>query len=1054
MQYRNETDETLVLLTLAGEQSAYEVLVTRYQSAVISSALSATRSRPLAEDAAQDAFVTAWMKLNTLQEPQKFGSWVCCIARNCALNAVNRYRAFLPYDLVENLPGAEDPAQNPAEWLERTQERTEVNRSVEKLPEKVRQIICLHYFEGLSVSEIADRMRISEGTVKWQLHDGRKRIRKELCAMNEKYTDTLVERVMKKVEELKLWQLKNDKTGFEKVYRDVFREVEELPECSQKHRLLADVLMRGWWWLPGEKNDALFARITEAAIKGKNEEVMSFIVSREDSRVWGAARCQFIREKQIPRLEQAGFLKTLGREWFWLGHQSFRVGKPEEGLAAYDRAEEILGKDDLFRALIPVAKQMEEALSGRYREAPKDHYLVGGTAEEYRVIDGQTRFWTEEGVGEGWLSSVNRIAGDLFRNASCCDGFFFADVAPGKTYVGTDGTKLTYLSDRVTAETPAGRFEGCQLWQVSRWNDTQKIVCRTAFKEGVGIVRQECVTDGTTVVHSLASYRIRGGSGYLPFHAGNRWEYVSDVSPDFVSEELTFSVAFADGERVLLSHWKNVERLRYDETSWFDAVQEISNEYFLTEANGKSHVTDVTRAIERAERLAASPMEKAYTRAAASVARRILATDTTFNPQCTATGHWNFFSRIYLRKQGGRVFQTDYNPRWSFELKHTGTMIPAETPILFNDVLGILQDAANCLWSEEWRIGASPIVEYTRWDQTVRTQITCEDGGTVQTQAGTFENCFKLCMDIAGMEGGWSYRGGKKTYWFAEGIGIVRTENEYCDGTKTAVYELTSYEGRGEGFLPVAGGLMRRYDALDLTDGFVASAEYTFLSDEDGDVVVFEDRTGIRELPPPITQYSAIQGEMTERQLWDAGKWKEAQHRNGVNNFHLLLHFFARPSWNRNNAKRSVEINGCKMRMIEQLGENGEVPPAWYPLYSWMALVRSAALFGNKQKEEGYASLDLALNYCEKYAAFRPGDLLDAGNAELLGGAKLECGKNLLHLPDGTKEAIAYDDFDWHAEDLLRCITAPRGWEWFNSVREEDRFKERVERVRTLAEKE
>ena len=125
-------------------------------------------------------------------------------------------------------------------------------------------------------------MRISEGTVKWQLHDGRKRIRKELCAMNEKYSDTLVERVMKKVEELKLWQLVNDKTGFEKVYKEVLREVEELPECVKKQHALADVLMRGWWWLPGKKNDALFARIADAAIESKNEEVMAFIVTRED----------------------------------------------------------------------------------------------------------------------------------------------------------------------------------------------------------------------------------------------------------------------------------------------------------------------------------------------------------------------------------------------------------------------------------------------------------------------------------------------------------------------------------------------------------------------------------------------------------------------------------------------------------------------------------------------------------------------------------------------------------------------------------------------------
>lgn len=234
MYDQHETDETLVMLTLAGEQAAYKVLVTRWQKMAVSSAMSVTKNRFMAEDAAQDAFVTAWMKLNTLQEPKKYASWVCRIARNCALNMIKRYRSFLPLDVVDNLDITEDRSQDTAALYALSEERNEVNKSMELLPERVRQIIQLHYFEDLSIAEIADRMCISEGTVKWQLHDGRKRIRKELCAINEKYSDTLVQRVMKKVEELKLWQVKNDKSGFEKVYKEVLHEVEELPECAEK----------------------------------------------------------------------------------------------------------------------------------------------------------------------------------------------------------------------------------------------------------------------------------------------------------------------------------------------------------------------------------------------------------------------------------------------------------------------------------------------------------------------------------------------------------------------------------------------------------------------------------------------------------------------------------------------------------------------------------------------------------------------------------------------------------------------------------------------------
>ena len=380
------------MLTLAGEQSAYETLVVRHQRAVMASAVSVTHNQHMAEDASQDAFVTAWMKLDTLQDGRKFSAWVCRIAKNCALNMVRRFRSYLPFEALENLAFDDGQRQNPAELYALAEERDELNESIGKLPQKVGEIIRLHYFEGLSIAEIAGRMRISEGTVKWQLHDGRKRIRKGLCAMNEKYNDTLVQRVMKKVAELRLWQFKNDKSGFEAVYRDVLREVEELPESQDKSYALADVLLCGWWWLPGEKNDALLKRIADAAIEGKNEEAMTFIVIKEDSRFWGSAKIDFMRSEQIPRLEQAGFRQTLGREYFWLGYYAFREGRTEEGEQAYSKVREILTEADAYYHMVPYARRMEEALSAAYKDKHAYSYRIGTASYEFRYADGSLRF--------------------------------------------------------------------------------------------------------------------------------------------------------------------------------------------------------------------------------------------------------------------------------------------------------------------------------------------------------------------------------------------------------------------------------------------------------------------------------------------------------------------------------------------------------------------------------------------------------------------------------------------------------------------------------------
>ena len=84
-------DKTLVMLTLAGDQNAYEALVRRWEKAVVASARSIIRSQYMAEDAAQDAFITAWMKLDRLMEPEKYGAWVCRIAKNCAKNMIVRF---------------------------------------------------------------------------------------------------------------------------------------------------------------------------------------------------------------------------------------------------------------------------------------------------------------------------------------------------------------------------------------------------------------------------------------------------------------------------------------------------------------------------------------------------------------------------------------------------------------------------------------------------------------------------------------------------------------------------------------------------------------------------------------------------------------------------------------------------------------------------------------------------------------------------------------------------------------------------------------------------
>ena len=93
----------------------------------------------------------------------------------------------------------------------------------------------------------------------------------------------------------------------------------------------------------------------------------------------------------------------------------------------------------------------------------------------------------------------------------------------------------------------------------------------------------------------------------------------------------------------------------------------------------------------------------------------------------------------------------------------------------------------------------------------IKTTIVSEKAGEIATKAGTFNDCIKLSLDIKGFDTGLTYRGGRKEYYFAPGVGIIRTVN-YHPGKELAktVYELTSYEGVGKGFMPVGDGMMRK----------------------------------------------------------------------------------------------------------------------------------------------------------------------------------------------------------------------------------------------------
>ena len=156
-----------------GDQAAFGTLVERYQNAVYNLAYRMLGSPEEAEDAAQEIFVRIYRQLARYDPERKFSTWVLTIATNYCIDQLRRRRMQL-VPLENIIPWARAREAGPEGEALSRESRDEVQRLLRELPEKYRAVLILRYWQDLSCAEIADILKLPEGTVKTQLHRARK----------------------------------------------------------------------------------------------------------------------------------------------------------------------------------------------------------------------------------------------------------------------------------------------------------------------------------------------------------------------------------------------------------------------------------------------------------------------------------------------------------------------------------------------------------------------------------------------------------------------------------------------------------------------------------------------------------------------------------------------------------------------------------------------------------------------------------------------------------------------------------------------------------------
>jgi len=179
--------KTRIKQVLKGDQNAFGEVVEIYKDKVFQLSFRMLGNRHEAEDIAQEAFIRAYVNIQSYNINLKFSTWLYRIATNLCIDRIRKKKP--DYYLDAEVAGTEGltmysqiPAKTPLpeDDVESLELQDTIQREISKLPEKYRTVIVLKYIEELSLNEISEILDMPLGTVKTRIHRGREALRKQL----------------------------------------------------------------------------------------------------------------------------------------------------------------------------------------------------------------------------------------------------------------------------------------------------------------------------------------------------------------------------------------------------------------------------------------------------------------------------------------------------------------------------------------------------------------------------------------------------------------------------------------------------------------------------------------------------------------------------------------------------------------------------------------------------------------------------------------------------------------------------------------------------------
>ena len=179
------TDEELIARFQKGDVQAFDTLVRRYKDQLLNYVFRFVGNRSDAEDIVQETFLRVYKNKHYYKEIAKFSTWVYTIAGNLAKTELRRRKRRKIFS-VSNFVNEEkdydipDLEKNPEREVDGTIKDDIIQRAIEKLPPKFKEVILLRDVQGFSYEEISQILNIPLGTVKSRVNRGRLKLQEDL----------------------------------------------------------------------------------------------------------------------------------------------------------------------------------------------------------------------------------------------------------------------------------------------------------------------------------------------------------------------------------------------------------------------------------------------------------------------------------------------------------------------------------------------------------------------------------------------------------------------------------------------------------------------------------------------------------------------------------------------------------------------------------------------------------------------------------------------------------------------------------------------------------